>query len=695
MPTDASLEVSSNWALGDIKATAAWRSGSAGQGVLIGIVDSGADSTHPELVGRVSPASQDLIDERNRLYDASRTHGSMIASAIAGNFNSQYTVGIAFGATVLALRSDAIDGGYYDTETANAIDYAVAQGAHVVNISLGGFSSSSLSLQAALRRATEAGVIIVVSAGNNSSSEVSYPARYAGDARFGGLILAVGAHGQAHELMSFSNRAGETWNYFLTAPGTEVPVPAFDSPDCAPAPLCVVAGTSITAPQVTGAIATLLAAFPALPPREIVNLLLTTADDMGEVGTDRVWGHGRLNLERAFAPVGTLLLPLGASEIPADTTLGVAGAAFGDALTRDPAAWQAVAFDAFDRAFVVDLSSAWQPAPRVPAPLVVATADIPSLTGTRAPTTPATMLTAAGFAGYERELPQVRQDVVASRISLPVGPDLDVTIAANRTPVAPLTLTEPRGHFGAGGASAGVALTRSFATGRLTIFADALAPEPNRLFGGATRQAYAMQYQRDVGAFASRVSIGYLREQGALLGLDWSPAVGEPPRASSSFLGAAMRWTPLPGLSIAAAAELGSTSPRLSGWIDVAQPLLTSAFAADLSWAATPRAVGRADRAALGHWFLTLRQPLRIERGTLALTLPVATIQGRAGLGQITRTLQATPSGRELEFGIGYELRTAARVATRLEFRFVQDPGHVAAASLERVIELQLRLPLP
>ncbi len=97
----------------------------------------------------------------------------------------------------------------------------------------------------------------------------------------------------------YSNKAGSAANGYLSAPGDDITTEC-DSTGCVR-----VSGTSFAAPQVSGALALLMQAFPNLSGRDAVDILLRTAADLGATGTDSTYGRGGLDLARAFAPVGT------------------------------------------------------------------------------------------------------------------------------------------------------------------------------------------------------------------------------------------------------------------------------------------------------------------------------------------------------------------------------------------------------
>jgi subtilisin family serine protease len=160
---------------------------------------------------------------------------------------------------------------------------------------------------------------------------------------------------------NFSNRAGQTANYYLLAPGVSVIVAGVDdnvrlpnNPACSATVITgcndadtdgdywSASGTSFSAPHVAGALALMLDLFPNITPEDALSALLVTATDYvttapdfvsgvaAGVGADQVGGRGILNLARAFAPIGTASFNFGDEKVDVAETLGPAsGAALG------------------------------------------------------------------------------------------------------------------------------------------------------------------------------------------------------------------------------------------------------------------------------------------------------------------------------------------------------------------------------
>jgi subtilisin family serine protease len=284
------------WALDAIRADAAHRV-STGAGVLVAVVDTGVQYTHPDLVGSVLKGP-DLVDGDND-PDDSHGHGTHVAGIIvAHEHNGIGIAGAAPGARVLAIRVlDHADG---DTaREAAGIDAAVAAGAQVINLSLSLqpslvaqlFPGSALVL--ALERATRAGIVVVAAAGNDGAPLCAQP-------QLKTRILCVGAVDRGRNLARYSNYGQ---GVDLVAPGGDAENPILSTApggDYAPR-----VGTSQAAAHVAAAAALLVAL--GLRGAEVIDRLKRTAVSLGE---PTATGSGLLD---AAAAVAGLRRPSGAS----------------------------------------------------------------------------------------------------------------------------------------------------------------------------------------------------------------------------------------------------------------------------------------------------------------------------------------------------------------------------------------------
>lgn len=295
---DYEEEFKRNWGIRASGAGAAYALGATGRGVKVAIIDTGMEAATPDVLRNVSPNSIDLISERAR--DRVRPHGANIAAALAAARDGTGLVGIAPEATVLSIRADmdlpchrgeCILSGLHIAE---GLDYAVAQGARVVILSLAG-DKPLPSLEPALLRATQAGVVVVAASGNQGRHEAGWPARYAADPRFEGMVLAVGASTRGGKFARYSNRAGKARSAYLVAPGDNLIV------DCGDGRCRRVSGTSFATAYVAGGIALMLEAFPQMDGRKAAQLLLKTARDIGTRGPDSTFGLGHVNIAKAIS----------------------------------------------------------------------------------------------------------------------------------------------------------------------------------------------------------------------------------------------------------------------------------------------------------------------------------------------------------------------------------------------------------
>ena len=347
-----------------------------GTGVIAGVIDSGIDIDSPEYAGRIHPQSFDATGS-GRSIDGEGSHGTQVAQILAGAKNDVGTFGIAYDASLLVLRADRpgscagtspdaeADGCRYpESAIAAGLDRAVAVGARVVNISLGGDTPPGFTLRQAVARATAAGVIVVASAGNSgdttaNGNDPNNPEPFAQGLRDAGgdLVIIVGSVDENRAISDFSNRAGTYATSFLTALGDSVCCVyqngALQTETNANGTFVfLLNGTSFAAPQVAGAIALVAQAFPSLTPQQIVALLYQSAQDAGATGSDAIFGRGILDINRAFSPVGATSLAGSSTRVALASPLGTLSAPMGDA--RGSAV--GVVTDGFGRAFNIDLA---------------------------------------------------------------------------------------------------------------------------------------------------------------------------------------------------------------------------------------------------------------------------------------------------------------------------------------------------
>ncbi len=335
----------------------AWTAGATGAGVTIGFVDSGIASADPEFAGRILAASRDVSGQNRGIVDTSG-HGTSVAAVATAARNDSGPVGIAFSASLAVMRADSGDCKdgcrYSDSGIAAGIDAAVAAGAKVINLSLGG-SSGSATLRNAFARATAAGTVLVIAAGNDADAQIDPLPAAALAATGRGAVIVVGAVDDSGQMAEFSNRAGTAQDNFISAVG--VRVRSFDHEGTA----FLYSGTSYSAPAVAGAIAILAQAFPNLSATQLVDIVLKSARDAGAPGTDAVFGRGLLDIGRAMAPSGPTSLAGTAIPVPLAAN-GNLGSAMGNGLSTTSGLAAVPVVDSYNRLYHIALGQSLRPA---------------------------------------------------------------------------------------------------------------------------------------------------------------------------------------------------------------------------------------------------------------------------------------------------------------------------------------------
>jgi autotransporter-associated beta strand protein len=297
---------------------AAQAAGFTGKGVVIGIIDSGVTSTHPALAGRVT-AKLTYVDPstNNTAVDDVVGHGTAVAEIAAGRAFGKFAGGVAPDATLISARIIAdkapTDDGSGQGNQATSADPlgtvnadVIAHGARVLNNSWGGVywdvsdTAATKSFDDAYAPFT-AGHLFVFAAGNsgeaNPSTVAALPSR-APDLEAGWLTVVALDSNNPTQMATYSNRCGVAMNYCLAAPGDVIVASATST--ATNTSYEVWKGTSLAAPQVSGAAAVVMQAFPALGVNAVRQIILGTADDLGAAGPDAVYGYGRLNVGRAI-----------------------------------------------------------------------------------------------------------------------------------------------------------------------------------------------------------------------------------------------------------------------------------------------------------------------------------------------------------------------------------------------------------
>jgi hypothetical protein len=288
------------WGVPRIGAPAAWAL-SSGAGVVVAVVDTGVDDSHPDLLGQVLPGYDFVNDDADARDD--HGHGTRMTGVIAARRDNAVGIaGVAPDAMVLPVKVlDAQGYGAYSA-VASGITYAVDHGARVVNLSLAGPVQSDI-LQDAVDYAAAHEVVVVAASGNDGTNAPEYPAAASG-------AVAVGAIDASDARPAFSNYGA--WIGFA-APGVDIVTTSLG------AAYASSSGTSPAAAFGSGVFALLFAATPTLTRSEAIQRVQSGAVDLGNQGWDAYFGWGRADAYGALVPGQTGAVP--PDETPPDVVI--------------------------------------------------------------------------------------------------------------------------------------------------------------------------------------------------------------------------------------------------------------------------------------------------------------------------------------------------------------------------------------
>ncbi len=697
--------------------TIAYARGITGRGVTVAVLDTGVDTDSAEFAGRLAAGSGNFLP--GGVFDDVDGHGTAVSSVILGAKNNAGTHGVAFEATLFSgrilgnfLRSRPSPPSRAEVQQenvdfyngfANSLNAARTAGAQAVNLSIG-FESVTVSnpgsppppsaphdnafaqYEAAVTASLRDGVVFVIAAGNDGATRPnSFPRQIlaAVPNRDGEApVLIVGALGEdGQSLATFSDRAGtgREASFYIAAPGVRI---------AAPDDTGIVAnfsGTSLAAPHVTGALALVLQAFPNLTAPRAADLLLTTATDLGAPGTDAIFGRGALNLARAFQPQGAQRLPTlgGAIDLtPTQISLGQDGLFLGAAVAGKAAFQEAldkaIFLDAYDRVFQTTLSPRIRT--RTAQPLAaVAQANINIYSALE--TAQFSVVTSAQktFSGA----PDNRLRGVQSMAKINITPDIGVwfsTGAADRSTESILITQQPSHLFESGrnNIASGVA----FSIAGVDFGAQWRKSEQDALLGPAQTSSstafdFSLGQQHDNLRWQTRVS--FQRGVGTTRTPRDSPlffASQKSSRATADIL----LGMHLSNIDITATAQLGRTQLQTDGaLITGASPLITSAFSVQ---AGVPFAQNQ-------KFTFGIAQPLRVESGSVSLTVPTDYNYALAQPIYVQSTIALSPRLREIDLEMNYQWLWDNRLELRSGIYHRFNPAHKSGRDSGAMINIR------
>lgn len=359
-------QYSSQFHLPQIKAPAGWDVTTGSADVVIAIIDSGLYLAHPDVAGKIwtnpgeipgnrrdddnngfiddvhgwdfydnnndpNPSPNGKDDDGNGEPDDQVNHGTLVAGTAAAIGNDGYgCAGVCWGGKIMPLQVFPDDGSTAVSNVISAINYAVANGADVINLSIGG--SYTPLFTAPIAAAYNAGVVVVTAGGNEGSalndSPTSWQSPVCNDGPNVGTdnhAIGVGAVDRFDRLASFSNFDTSTTKHFIdiVAPGEAIygiaayfpSIPGFNSYYQSNS------GTSFSAPIISGLVGLLIGRYPTATPAEIIDMVRNAGDNIDSLNPGYVgkMGGGRINCGRAL---GVDMPPAAAQDLAAADTAG-------------------------------------------------------------------------------------------------------------------------------------------------------------------------------------------------------------------------------------------------------------------------------------------------------------------------------------------------------------------------------------
>jgi len=355
-----------------------------GKGITVGVIDTGAT---PQWIGNVAGSINLGTCQITGCTSSAddQGHGTFVASEIASNLTSTGMTGLANGAKILAVKVLSADGSGNSNDVVKGINYAANNGAQVLNLSLGPSGTAAQqaafysSIASAVNYAASKGVFVVF-AGGNANQALAAGSNISGftDDAIKHMVF-VGSVNSANAKSSFSNTAGtagfvsNTGKFYaykdmwLMTNGESLwGASNYHTAQYGYSYLTQMSGTSMAAPEVAASLALLESQWAILKTNgTALQVLTSTAKDLGTAGNDATFGAGLTNLTQAMNPYGALTVKKANGQSVALSSVNgslVLGGAFGAvsngklSTALQTALANYTTFDGFTRNYVVNLS---------------------------------------------------------------------------------------------------------------------------------------------------------------------------------------------------------------------------------------------------------------------------------------------------------------------------------------------------
>lgn len=292
------------WAHPKINSPAAWDVTTGSNTIVIAVIDTGIDLTHPEFSGKLVTGYDFYWYDTTP--DDENGHGTHVAGiAAASTNNSTGVAGMSWGAKIMPIKALGADGSGYNFDITSGILYAKNNGADIINLSLGG-STNDGAMQDAVNQAHAAGALVVAAMGNANTSSPAYPAAF-------NNVMAVSATAPDDSRASYSNYGphvdiaapGGQMGYLHDPDGIYSTMPTYNAYLYTQYGYSknydYLQGTSQATPYVAGLAALIWSASPGLSNDQVQSVIQNTAVDLGAAGWDNIFGWGRINAGAALA----------------------------------------------------------------------------------------------------------------------------------------------------------------------------------------------------------------------------------------------------------------------------------------------------------------------------------------------------------------------------------------------------------